>query len=98
MRTSRLVKGVVCWLLTHSHNCTPTYLFEFMDHVPGELPSIAGLGLFSHLQQLLTPTPMPKYHDRLSLTEAARDALDDFRWLAASVQTSTRWCELVRSS
>jgi hypothetical protein len=69
----------------------------------GELRSMilaipGGRGLFSQLQSVLTHSAAPNPSDRLRLSPAVHDQLDDFRWLAASlVNRPTRWGELVDS-
>jgi hypothetical protein len=69
----------------------------------GELRSMViaipgGRGLFSQLQSVITYRTYPKPSDRLSLSSAVHDQLDDFRWLASSVSSRpTRWGELVDS-
>jgi hypothetical protein len=69
----------------------------------GELRSMViaipgGRGLFSQLQLVITYRTDPKPSDRLSLSSAVHDQLDDFRWLASSVSSRpTRWGELVDS-
>jgi hypothetical protein len=69
----------------------------------GELRSMilaipGGRGLFSQLQSIITHAAAPKPTDRLRITPAVHDQLDDFRWLAASlVDRPTRWGELVDS-
>ena len=65
----------------------------------GELRSMAlalpgSRGLFSQLQSVLTST----MHQRLLLTPAVHDQLDDLRWLANDISSRpTRWGELVDS-
>jgi hypothetical protein len=69
----------------------------------GELRSMVlaipgGRGLFSQLQSVITYDPDPKPSDRLQLSPAVHDQLDDFRWLISSLSTRpTRWGELVDS-
>jgi hypothetical protein len=58
-----------------------------------------GRGLFSQLQSVLTYDSNPQPADRLRLTTAVHDQLDDFRWLASTITSRpTRWGELVDSS
>jgi len=74
------------------------------QQVLGELRSMslalpASRGMFSQLQAVLTHSPDPKPHDRMPISQATHDALDDFRWLADSVATRpTRWGEIVPQS
>jgi hypothetical protein len=69
----------------------------------GELHSMVlaipgGRGLFSQLQSVITYDSDPKPSDRLQLSPAVHEQLDDFRWLVASLSTRpTRWGELVDS-
>lgn len=69
----------------------------------GELRSMilaipGGRGMFSQLQSVLTYDPNPSPSDRLHLTTAVHDQLDDFRWLAGDLSNRpTRWGELVDS-
>jgi hypothetical protein len=70
----------------------------------GEIRSMAmalpgGRGLFSQLQSVLTYPNNPQPSDRLRLTPAVHDQLDDFRWLASTLTSRlTRWGELVNSA
>jgi hypothetical protein len=70
----------------------------------GELRSMAlaipGIrGLFSQLQSVLTHTDEPKPTDRLSLSTAVHDQLDDLRWLVQDLGSRpTRWGEIVAST
>ena len=65
----------------------------------GELRSMAlalpgSRGLFSQLQSVLTST----MHERLLLTPAVHDQLDDLRWLANDISSRpTRWGEIIDS-
>ena len=67
----------------------------------GELRSMilaipGGRGLFSQLQSVLSYPTNPKPSDRLTLSKAVHDQLDDLRWLAADLTgRPTRWGELV---
>jgi hypothetical protein len=69
----------------------------------GELRSMViaipgGRGLFSQLQSVITYDSDPKPSDRLRLSAAVHDQLDDFRFLAAFLLARpTRWGELVDS-
>jgi hypothetical protein len=69
----------------------------------GELRSMVlalpgGRGLFSQLQSVLTYPGNAKPSDRLRLTRAVHDQLDDFRFLAQELSSRpTRWGELVDS-
>ena len=69
----------------------------------GELRSMVlaiagGRGLFSQLQSVLTYPNNPQPADRLFLTSAVHDQLEDFRWLADDLANRpTRWGELVDS-
>lgn len=67
----------------------------------GELRSMVlaipgGRGLFSQLQAILDYAPDARPSDRIHLTHAVHDQLDDFRWLAQRLASRpTRWGELV---
>ena len=69
----------------------------------GELRSMVlaipgGRGLFSQLQSVLDYSPTARPCDRLYLTRAVHDQLDDFRWLAQHLASRpTRWGEVVDS-
>jgi hypothetical protein len=69
----------------------------------GEIKSMAmalpgGRGLFSQLHSVLTYDSNPQPADRLRLTTAVHDLLDDFRWHASTITSRpTRWGELVDS-
>jgi len=57
-----------------------------------------GRGMFSQLQSVLTYPSNPHPSDRIFLTPAVHDQLEDFRWLAADLANRpTRWGELVDS-
>jgi hypothetical protein len=70
----------------------------------GELRSMVlaipgGRGLFSQLQSVLLHAQDPKPTDRLRLSTAVHDQLDDFRWLANELSDRpTRWAEIVDSA
>jgi hypothetical protein len=69
----------------------------------GELRSMVlaipgGRGLFSQLQSILDYSVDAHPSDRLRLTQAVHDQLDDFRWLAKDLSSRpTRWGEVVDS-
>lgn len=69
----------------------------------GELRSMVlaipgGRGLFSQLQSVLEYSATAQPSDRLHLSKAVHDQLDDFRWLAKSLTSRpTRWGEIVDS-
>jgi hypothetical protein len=70
----------------------------------GELRSMVlaipgGRGLFSQLQSVLLHAHNPKPSDRLRLSPAVHDQLDDFRWLASELTSRpTRWAEIIDSA
>jgi hypothetical protein len=58
-----------------------------------------GRGLFSQLQAVLTYQPDTRPTDRLTLSTAVHDQLDDFRTLAANIAgRPTRWGEVIPSA
>jgi hypothetical protein len=58
-----------------------------------------GRGLFSQLQTVLTTVEMPHPSDRLCLSTAIHDQLNDIRWISSDLGTQpTRWAEAVDSS
>jgi hypothetical protein len=58
-----------------------------------------GRGLFSQLQSFLLHVHDPKPTDRLRLSSAVHDQLDDFRWLAHELTgRPTRWAKIVDSA
>lgn len=69
----------------------------------GELRSMVlaipgGRGLFSQLQSVLDYSATARPSDRLFLSKAVHDQLDDFRWLAQNLSSRpTRWGELIDS-
>jgi hypothetical protein len=70
----------------------------------GELRSMmlaipGGRGFFSQLQSVLIHRDNPQPADRLRLSSAVHDQLDDLRWLANDLaHRPTRWAEIVDST
>jgi hypothetical protein len=70
----------------------------------GELRSMVlaipgGRGLFSQLQTVLTTPTNPHPSDRLRLSQAVHDQLDDIRWISSDLSSRpTRWAEAVDST